>query len=101
MTRIITPTIFRRGLREGKGFSRAELGEAVISIDEAVRLGIPIDNRRGTRYEENVKEVRTYVEEARKAGVKIGRPRFRSKAKKGRAYRGLTSAGKKIRGLRK
>jgi len=101
MTRIISPTVFGKGLREGKGFSRAELEEAGILIDEATRLGIPIDKRRRTKYEENVEKLKTYVGEAKKAGVKITRPRIESKAKKGRVYRGLTSAGKKIRGLRK
>jgi ribosomal protein L13E len=101
MTRMVTPTIFREGPKEGKGFSRAELEEAGISIGDTMRLGIPMDKRRGTKYEENVERLKAYTEEAKKAGVKIGRPRSRSKAKRGRVYRGLTSAGKKVRGLRK
>jgi len=101
MTRIVTPTIFRGGPKEGRGFSKAELQEAGISVGDTLRLGIPMDRRRSTKYEENVERLKTYVEEAKKAGVKIGRPRFKPKAKRGRVYRGLTSAGKKIRGLRK
>jgi hypothetical protein len=101
MTRIIIPTIFTKGPKEGKGFSRAELEEAGISVGDTLRLGIPMDKRRSTKHEENVERLKTYMEEAQKAGVKIGRPRFEPKAKRGRVYRGLTSAGKKIRGLRK
>ena len=102
MTRIISPIVFgKRGSREGRGFSRAELEEACVSIGEAMRLGIPVDRRRSTKYGENVERLRVYVEEARKAGIKLGRPKIEAKPKRGRGYRGLTSAGKKMRGLRK
>ena len=102
MTRIISPIVVgKRGPREGSGFSRAELEDANISMGEAMRLGIPVDKRRDTKYGENVESLKVYVEEARKAGIKIGKPSIEAKRKKGRANRGLTSAGKKIRGLRK
>jgi large subunit ribosomal protein L13e len=100
MTRIVSPTVYgKKGPRDGKGFSKPELGEIGISSDEAFRLGIPVDKRRGTKYDENVERLRSYVEEAKKAGIRISRPKIESKPKRGRAYRGLTSAGKKVRGL--
>ncbi|RJS89156.1 hypothetical protein DRO56_04810 [Candidatus Bathyarchaeota archaeon] len=102
MPRVITPIVYGKGgPREGKGFSRGELEEAGISMGEALRLGIPVDKRRSTKYEENVERIRAYVEEARKAGISFQRPRIEVKPKRGRVYRGLTSAGKKMRGLRK
>jgi len=101
MTRIVSPTIFGKRQREGKGFSRAELEEAGISTGDTMRLGIPMDKRRSTKHEENVERLKTYAEEAKKAGIRISRHQFKPKTKKGRVYRGLTSAGKKIKGLRK
>lgn len=101
MTRIVSPTVFGKVQKDGKGFSKAELEEAGIPVGDAMRLGIPKDKRRKTKYSENVERLKTYAEEAKKAGVKISRPQFESKAKKGRVYRGLTSAGKKMRGLQK
>ena len=101
MTRIVSPLVFgKKGQREGRGFSRPELQETGLSSDEASRLGIPVDQRRRTKYDVNVERLRSYAEEARKAGIKISKPKKESKPMRGRAYRGLTSAGKKIRGLR-
>lgn len=100
MTRIISPTVFgRKGQRDGKGFSKAELDEIGITGSEASRLGIPVDKRRSTKYDENIDRLKSYVEEAKKAGIRISKPKTEYKPKRGRAYRGLTSAGKKVRGL--
>ena len=41
--------------RKGKGFSRGELREAELDSKQALKLGIPIDLRRKTKHEENVK----------------------------------------------
>ncbi len=43
------------GKREGRGFSREELRKAGISSKQALRLGLPVDVRRRTVREENVK----------------------------------------------
>ena len=100
--RMVVP-IVKRGdkVREGRGFSRGELKEVGLSPSEAMRLGIPVDKRRRTVHEENVERLRAYLEEAKKTGVKFKKPKQTAKPKKGRVFRGLTSAGKKMRGLRK
>jgi len=41
--------------RTGRGFSRKELEKAGVSPTEALRIGLPIDMRRRTSHEENVK----------------------------------------------
>lgn len=46
-------------VREGRGFSLAELRSAGVSLDQARTLKIPIDLRRKTAYESNVEVVRT------------------------------------------
>ena len=100
MTRMVNPNVFgKKGLRDGKGFSKAELDEIGLVGDEAHRLGIPVDKRRSTKYDENVERLKSYVEEAKKAGIRISKPKTQYKSQRGRAYRGLTSAGKKVRGL--
>jgi len=95
--------IVKRGdkVREGRGFSKGELKEVGLSPSEAMRLGIPVDKRRRTVHEENVERLRAYLEEAKKTGVKFKKPKQTAKPKRGRVFRGLTSAGKKMRGLRK
>jgi len=44
--------------RRGDGFSRGELREVGIDFQTALRLRIPIDKRRKTKHEENVKTLR-------------------------------------------
>jgi predicted flap endonuclease-1-like 5' DNA nuclease len=65
--RIITKGSMRKGkvtrrMKNGKGFSKAELEDGEISINEAMKYGIPIDARRSTKHEENVNTLKTYVE---------------------------------------
>lgn len=100
MVRNITPMVpGGERWREGRGFSATELVEADISVFEARRLGVPVDPRRKTSYEENVEELRHYIQEARKAGLRYPQPKQETKPHTGRAYRGLTAAGKKMRNL--
>ena len=51
--------------KKAKGFSRTELKESGLSIQEALRLGIPIDKRRSSRHEENIQTLKTYIEKAK------------------------------------
>ena len=51
----------RRRTRKGKGFSREELREVDLSFSEALKRGIPIDTRRSTKHEENVKRLKDYA----------------------------------------
>lgn len=102
MVRMISPTV-RRGDKErtGRGFSQDELKEAGLTIGEARHLGVPVDLNRRTSYVDNVGRLKAWVEEAKKEGFRVPRPKQASKGHKGRAYRGLTSSGKKMRGLKK
>lgn len=50
--------------RKGRGFSLNELKEAGITIDVAKKLGIPVDKRRRSCREENVKALKEFVEKA-------------------------------------
>jgi DNA polymerase/3'-5' exonuclease PolX len=48
--------------RKGKGFSRAELKEVRMTVTGALKLGIPVDVRRSTKYETNVLTLQVYAE---------------------------------------
>jgi len=55
--------------RNGRGFSRKELVEAGLSVDEALWIGIPVDVKRKTLYEENVETISSmldYIKELQK-----------------------------------
>lgn len=47
--------------RQGRGFSRQELTKAGISPREALTSGLPIDTRRRTVNDQNVKMVKAYL----------------------------------------
>ena len=50
------PTVHRKGkTRRGEGFSRAELRAAGVDFRQALKSGIPVDRRRKTKYESNIK----------------------------------------------
>ncbi len=62
----VRPVVKRkRKAREGKGFSREELREVGLSFSEALKQGIPIDTRRSTKHEENVKRLKAYAKALR------------------------------------
>jgi large subunit ribosomal protein L13e len=66
MVRRISPIVTsRKRTREGRGFSRNELLQVGLSFGEAIRLGIPIDKRRNTVYEENVETLNNWVKETK------------------------------------
>ncbi len=100
MVRMISP-IVKRGskVKTGKGFSMDELKEAGLNPGEARHLGVPVDQRRSTSYPENVEGLREWVEEARKEGFRVPKTKQSSKGQRGRAFRSLTSSGKKMRAL--
>jgi transcription termination factor NusA len=52
--------------RRGRGFSRKELQEANLKIDEARRLGLIVDLRRKTFHEDNVEVLKAYAEDMQK-----------------------------------
>ena len=102
MVRMISP-IVKRGTRvkTGKGFSIDEVKEAGVNVGEARHLGVPVDQRRSTSYPENVEALKEWIAEARKEGFRVPNPKQTSKGQRGRAFRGLTSSGKKMRALGK
>ncbi len=102
MVRMISP-IVKRGakVRTGKGFSIAEVKEAGVNVGEARHLGVPVDQRRSTSYPENVETLKEWITKAQKEGFRVPKPKQTSKGQRGRAFRGLTSFGKKMRALGK
>jgi len=72
------PKVFKRGGKQrfGKGFSREELKKAGLSSKEALRLGIPVDSRRKTAHEENIKVAKTFL------GNKKAQPKSKGKSKR-------------------
>jgi hypothetical protein len=46
-----------------------------------------------------VEDLKEWVEEARKEGFRVPKTKQSSKGQRGRAFRGLTSSGKKMRNL--
>ena len=51
--------------RSGRGFSRDELREAGIDFQQALRLRLPIDQRRKTKHTENVKALKRFLRKNR------------------------------------
>jgi ribosomal protein L13E len=77
------PKVFKKGgkQRNGKGFSQEELKKAGSSLKEALRLHIPVDSRRRSAHEENVKLAKSFLE-AKKASSKPKRkPKPKRKSK--------------------
>jgi ribosomal protein L13E len=58
-------SVVKRGrkTRKGRGFSKAELRDAGLSVNGALKQGLPIDSRRSSKHEENVKILKTYINE--------------------------------------
>ena len=49
------------GLREGRGFSLSELKAVGLTAEEAKRLSIPIDKRRRSTHEWNIRILQEYL----------------------------------------
>ncbi len=64
---------------EGKGFSLDELKKAGTSLTEAVKLHVPVDPRRRTVHNENVKALKPVLNEKR-AAVRARKSRRKSKS---------------------
>jgi len=52
----------KRKMKIGRGFSRKELEAVGLTFKEALSMGIPIDTRRKTYYEENVGTLKKFIE---------------------------------------
>ena len=100
MVRFISPIVESGDiLRDGKGFSAEELAAVELSMGKAKSLGIPVDPKRKSGYEENVEVLKEFLEETKDLNYKVPEPVFTNKPIRGRAYRGKTSAGQKMRNL--
>ncbi len=88
-------------LRAGRGFSPSEVKEVGLSISDARLLGIPVDTRRRSSYEWNIKALRDYLSSIKEAipAKPAAALEIVTKEVKGRAFRGLTPAGRRSRGL--
>lgn len=88
-------------VREGKGFSKAELVAVELTLGRAKSLGLPVDQKRGSSHDENIEALKEFLEGAKDLDIKVSRPKKTGKPHVGRAHRGRTSAGRKAKGLRK
>lgn len=63
------PKVFKNDGKErfGRGFSREELKKAGSSLKEAVRLGLPVDDKRKTSHDKNVEDAKAFVQDRRLA----------------------------------
>ncbi|ABL88815.1 LSU ribosomal protein L13E [Pyrobaculum islandicum DSM 4184] len=89
--------------RVGRGFSIGELKAVGLNIYQARILGIPVDERRRTEWLHNIETLRKWLIDILEGKAAPPEPTFprtiRVKQKRGRAFRGLTSAGRRSRGL--
>ena len=100
MSRFLSPMVFRaETVREGRGFSVAEVQAAGLNPGEAEILGIPVDLRRKSTHEENVEILKEYIKSAKASELKVAKPKQVTKGQRGRAARSVTKAGQKSRGI--
>ena len=92
-------------LRPGRGFSIGEVKAVGLTVDEARLLGIYVDTRRRTVWDWNVKALQEYLKAVANVNdvKELPEPTLPKlaevKRKRGRAFRGLTPAGRRARGL--
>ncbi len=60
---VVKPLVFKKGRKQrlGRGFSLGELKEVKLSLKQALKLGIPVDLRRRTVHEDNVKFLKEFL----------------------------------------
>jgi len=61
--------------RSGRGFSREELKKAGISLKQALRIGLPVDIRRRTVHDENVKLVKKQLQSLKPVKKRVSKPK--------------------------
>ncbi len=93
-----------REKRVGRGFSVGEVKAAGITVREARLIGLYVDERRKSVYEENVAAIKEWVEKVRSGEVEP-EPRLPRvevvKRDLSRPFKGKTRSGRKGRGLLK
>jgi len=75
------PFVFKKGGKQrlGKGFSLGELKKVKLSLKQALKLGIPVDSRRRTVHEDNVKSLKEFLATSLKPKTK---PKAEAKVEK-------------------
>jgi ribosomal protein L13E len=68
--------------RSGRGFSRDELKKVGLNLTEAAKLGLPADLRRKTVHDENVEDIKAYVEKAKAEAKPKPKPKPKTEPKK-------------------
>lgn len=91
------PKVFSSGkTRPGRGFSYLELKKAKMDINTAKNLGLKVDKRRRTAYEENINLLR----EKMKGKVKMrgeGEKKIGKKVKTGKGKKSTTKTSSKTK----
>lgn len=89
--------------RVGRGYSIGEVRAVGLSVEEARLLGIRVDTRRDTVWDINIQRLRDWLNKVIRGEVTPPEPALpktvRIKRKRGRVFRGLTPAGRRMRGL--
>lgn len=67
------------GKRNGRGFSRKELKNANTSLKQALQIGLPVDLRRRTIHEENVKMIKQQLKALRTGKKRVPKSRMRTR----------------------
>ncbi len=92
-----------RTYKIGRGYSIGEIEALGLTVREARLLGIYVDERRKTVYQENIERLREWLEKVRKGEIVPPQPTLpkviKIKRKRGRVFRGCTPAGYRMRGL--
>ena len=67
--------------RSGKGFSLEELKKAGLNSAEAKRLKLPVDKRRKTAHDQNVKAIKAHMEKKKAKAKPKPKPKPQPKKK--------------------
>jgi len=60
----LQPLVKRKSTKRiGKGFSKGELRQSGLSFRDALKRGIPIDMRRRSKHDQNVKALTEYIKQ--------------------------------------
>jgi len=93
---MLRPKIWKRvEFKEGKGFSQRELKSAGLSLQEARKLGVAVDARRRSKYEENVTVLLDLKAKALKAEEERKKAAERRAAKAERERKAVKKPAKK------
>jgi len=96
---MISAMVSREKPRDGHRGYHGGLRKARQTAGEAKVRGVPFDARRKSTHEENVQILKEWYVGVKENKFRVPKPFQFSKGRRGRTSRGLTSAGRKSRGL--